>query len=397
VPTITFYEDINNSHKGQCVICRTKDVDTWPVIAYYKNELQDSYIIKRQVICKECLPQLRECEQCHELFLCNDSLMDIFVDDGILNICRECYNDLFIQCRYCHRAIRVGSEAVYSLQSLRPHEQYQQDCFDENTSICQQCYDDGKWLIHEYSYVPNLTFYKTNNDKKNLLYYGIELEVERNKQKLINILTKIPEFIYVKNDSSINDGFELVSHPATFNWLMDNKQQWNNLLTLLLKNCAADETTSCGMHIHMSLAAFLPLHLSKFMEFIYLNSDFTHFISQRAKRNLQRWASINSSKKECKKQIYYKAKYKQECVDRHTAVTIARGVTVEVRIFKGTIIPIIFWKNIEFCDALFYYTKDIGHKDLSIFGFQQYIGKYHKRYPNLYEFIKHDKVNIYIG
>ena len=61
--------------------------------------------------------------------------------------------------------------------------------------------------------------------------------------------------------------------------------------------------------------------------------------------------------------------------------------TVEVRIFNGTLDPRDFYKNIEFCRALFQYTRDDTMDTISPTGFRDFVEKTSKTYRNLVDFL----------
>ena len=63
---------------------------------------------------------------------------------------------------------------------------------------------------------------------------GVELEVDiggeydDNASVLLNIANESEERIYCKHDSSINDGFEIVSHPMSLDYHM-NEMNWSEV------------------------------------------------------------------------------------------------------------------------------------------------------------------------
>jgi len=378
MPTAEFYNNEENAKTGKCINCGNTNILVWPV--NYNEE--DEVHFATQLYCKECcVKYTQSCEICDEVFA-----FDRFYNINHTKYCGSCMRERFVRCYYCHTFIHKSENNYVTLPDRIQRESLNSDY---NWVICNNCYHNGRWLIHDYSFEPPFTFYKTEKDKKTNLYYGIELEVEAPQNKT-DIILGLPDFIYVKADSSIEDGFELVTHPMTYNWLITNKNEWYNILNLLVKyNCKSETTQTCGMHIHMSLAAFGSYHLTKFMEFINSNKEFTKFISQRDIRRLSQWAKLDN-----KKSVRIKARDRREYNDRHSAVTIARDTTAEVRIFQGTLILDEFYKNIQFCDAVYNFTQNISVNDLSISNFQHYINCTQNKYSYLYKFMKNDKVNI---
>ena len=262
------------------------------------------------------------------------------------------------------------------------------DRYGKKIKICSSCYDSAAYLIFDYTYTPDeLIYYKTEKDKRTTLYMGIELEVEITNQSKANpILSSLPEFIFPKNDSSIANGFEIVSHPATYEWLLENKKKWDSILNLHIMGCRSYNTNTCGMHIHLSKVAFDQWHLYKFLHFMYnpANVSFITHLSQRlTMENIKQWSAFDNSLTVIKE----KAVQRIQVGDRHTAVSLCRRNTVELRIFKGTLYPEHFWKNIEFAHALYNFSKDYSKFNMIWAVFLDYIKTNKNYYPNLYKFL----------
>ena len=292
------------------------------------------------------------------------------------------YDDENPSCRYCDR----------NDSSVTTHE----DTWGHNIYLCERCERNGNHLIHDYTYEPELTFYETIKDKRTELFYGIELEVEVLPDfRIPDVIRKLPDFTYVKSDSSIRRGFEIVTHPATYNWLLEHIDDWNNILDIRNYGCRSYNTQTCGMHIHMSEAAFGRHHLYKYLYFMYnpVNKTAITQISQREDYLLDRWSGFNNDLR----MIKAKAITRAEVGDRHTAVGLGRMNTVELRIFRGTLNPVGFWKNIEFAHALYNFTKDNGLKSMIWIMFIEYVKTNKRDYPNLNKFLFSEQTEIILN
>lgn len=277
-----------------------------------------------------------------------------------------------LSCRYCGRT----GDGITNYK----------DIHDNNIFLCERCERNGNHLIHDYTYEPELTFYETIKDKRTELFYGIELEVEVLPEfRVPDVIKRLPDFTYVKSDSSINRGFEIVTHPATYNWLLEHTDDWQNILDIRNYGCRSYNTETCGMHIHMSKAAFGRHHLYRYLYFIYnpVNKIAISQISQRKDELLERWSGFNNDLEVIKN----KAIFRNEVGDRHTAVGLGRRATVELRIFRGTLNPHGFWKNIEFAHALYNFTKDNGLNSMIWVMFIAYVKANKQDYPNLNKFL----------
>ena len=303
---------------------------------------------------------------------------NISIDSGMVQevyICSNCYQCLeLVRCSSC--GVKCTTQAVVTRH---------------NTRMCPRC---ARKIIWNYTFKPKPVFYGT---AKNKLYYGIELELEApdetpddDQQTLEDYANRVDrEYFYCKEDSSIDYGFEVVSHPASFNYMTKQQglKQWQTVLDLSDSGMSSPGT--CGMHVHMSKDAFSTLQMYKFMKFIYENSKFTLFMSERTSRRLRTWAAIDNPEDAS---IIYKAKRKEGGYERHVAVAIT-PYTIEVRIFAGTMNERKFYKNIEFCDALFYFADNAGVKQITVPNFIQYVYKNRRQYPNLFKVVKTYKLS----
>jgi hypothetical protein len=239
--------------------------------------------------------------------------------------------------------------------------------------ICNECVARGV-LIRDYSYEPdNMRFYGGNKNS-NALFMGIELEVDMclAEGKLRNTACVDSNYWYMKHDSSLGRcGVELVSHPMTFEFLKRNPEIITNIVYLGYSGVESSSEYNCGLHIHLSKAAFGNYHLWKFLKFIYKldNRKFIYFISERSYECMNLWAKIGGNAR-----LYGRARSKTQLnLDRHHAVNLRRKATVELRIFSGTLDSVKLWSRIEFTHALYEFTKIVQPCDLNENSFRKYL------------------------
>ena len=214
--------------------------------------------------------------------ICNDcgkivDVSDTYTTNDYRIICSDCYDDNYSTCDDCDR-IYPNSEINYIVGSnvcdtcrdenyaTCPHcgewfnvESGYRD--DENNTMycCEECLDaeTGGRYFHDYSYKPYPNFHKVEGEKLVQGYYGVELELEldgadrADTAKDITLTGK--EFVYCKRDGSLNDGIEIVSHPATYAFHMTNI--WKRIINTAVEDGMKAET-SCGLHIHASRTLF---------------------------------------------------------------------------------------------------------------------------------------------
>jgi hypothetical protein len=253
------------------------------------------------------------------------------------------------------------------------------------------------YRVLSYSHKPVPDFRRTERDlEKRALHFGTEVEIEmhdRNDSRRV-ALAQIGEddqqhkLFYCKSDSCITNGFELVSHPFTFDWMNQHRDAFDAMFKLA-KLMRGFESPGCGMHIHMSSDAFTNLHLFKFMRWFYTNRGFIRAIARRPKGKLDEWASMEEP--EPKKLLKYSLDKRNGLGLGRAALNLGQRSTIECRIFRSTLSPTGYYGNIEFLQSLFDYTKNSGVKDT---GFTPYIefvkerGQSYKNFLNLTETIR---------
>lgn len=246
--------------------------------------------------------------------------------------------------------------------------------------------EEDESIIENYSYRPYPQFKHCKNENiKNTPFYGIELEVENKSNKLSrsDMAERLQNsHLYFKSDGSLQDGFEIVTHPLSFNWIYEHISDFEWMLNELKTNgFNSYDANTCGMHIHISKKSFGTWQLFRFIKFFNEYKEFIVTISQRKVEQLKKWASIED---ESESELIYKAKKKCGNSSRYCAINLQNSATIEIRIFRGTLNFQSFMKNIEFVDALFNYTKDSNN--CTLIGFKEYISST-SSYSNLKKFI----------
>jgi hypothetical protein len=308
--------------------------------------------------------------------------------DGCNDIFR--YNGEWIDSRYmernslvhdCNGNIRDLDEVYYWESDCEYHNEPENENDDDDDDD-----DMDSACINSYSYRPSMKFHKLSNENENAPFFGIELEVERKnsnglKHKYMAGMIE-HEHWYFKTDGSLTDGFEIVTHPMTFNYIKQAENTFSDSLKLLVENgYNSYDANTCGMHIHISKNNFNTWHLYRFLKFFVENKEFIVSISQRKMEKLKKWANIEDDNDSS---LIYKAKKKDGNSERYVAINLKNSQTIEIRIFRGTLNLNSFMKNIEFAHALFMYTKE--NKDISLDGFKMYIES-SCDYSNLKKFI----------
>lgn len=344
------------------------------------------------------------------------------------DFCNECYLseiskrghnvDDYFQCPHCAYYVHYDDSTRY--RGMR----YCDNCVTEHVYTCDECEteywgDDGHdcyyesdsdydGLIHDYSYKPRPYFFGKNDKER--LYFGFELEVESvqgDRQNSAEVVQNaLGERAYLKNDGSLNNGFEIVTHPHSLDEYRKNFA-WESFTKFRKLGLRSWDTSTCGLHVHVSRDAFgIPYdnrtnntrehinsrqtHEIKFIKLIYDNQ---RQISRLAGRSSDEYANFSD-----RGNIVRKVKYDDARGGRHAAVNTFNESTLEVRVFKGSLIPERVLSAIEFVHAAVEYTRDLNVMSsriktsngkiksgaLSWLAFCSYIYANTEQYPNLF-------------
>ncbi len=272
-------------------------------------------------LCECCIEeQTITCEHCGDIVWANDS-----VSDDNLCLCQECFDSYFNRCESCGRI--VSSNDTY---------------WECDLPYCYGCYnemDDEE--IEEYNYKPEPIFYGEVNR-----YYGVELEIDNggkdneNAKILKDIANSHAEHIYIKSDGSLDDGMEIVSHPMTLNYHM-NDMNWEEIFKRCLSmDYRSHQTSTCGLHIHVNRTAFGETEekqeevIARILYFVELHWNEIFKFSRRRDYNMNRWSARYGFAK-TGKEILDKAKSGTN--GRYVAVNLNNYNTIEFRLFRGTL------------------------------------------------------------
>jgi len=271
------------------------------------------------------------------------------------------------------------------------------ECWSGNDHYCESDgeEDDGyreNSPIHSYSYRPSPAFFGTGK-----YHLGFELEVEtRNSSRYEGAELAQNLFgghVYLKDDGSLNDGFEIVTHPHTLNEYQTNFN-WDGLNKLKNQGLRSWNTSTCGLHVHVSRTAFSvegvrlsyeqrilrrQAHELRFMKLIYDNERQVCRIAGRSGNN---YASFMDKGK-----LVRKVKNGVQENGRYSAINTENDDTLEVRVFKGSLRPERVLSALEFVTASVEYTRDLPingkNNALSWLRFTGYVAQHAETYPNL--------------
>ena len=173
-----------------------------------------------------------------------------------------------------------------------------------------------------------------------------------------------PLLVSIEHDGSLTRGFEIVTAPLG---LDDQRNLWTTILTPAnIAGLRSHNTTTCGLHVHISRGELGKLQIAKIVAFV--NSATNYAFMKRLSR---RYGTH-----------YCKAKSKPICRgasnaehDRYEMVNLCNSKTIEFRIFRGTLKLESLLACIEFAAALVSYCAPAsGHAmDISAITFRRFI------------------------
>lgn len=278
-----------------------------------------------ELLCPDCLAELTiTCSWCGDRIWRDDNYG---TDDTPL--CQNCYDDHYTSCADCGRLIRQH-DAFYTSS-------------DSDEAYCLHCFQQhNDRSIHDYYYKPTPLF-----RGEGPRYFGVELEIDEagedcdNADEILDIANFQIENIYCKHDGSLDDGFEIVTHPMSLDYHME-EMPWAEVLEKAQRmGYRSHQANTCGLHVHVSRKAFGDTEaqqdaaIARVLFFIEKHWNEMLKFSRRTQRQLDQWAA-RYGYKDHPKELLDTAK-KGGGQGRYTCVNLENYDTIEFRLFRGTL------------------------------------------------------------
>lgn len=308
-PGWVWWENTNAPEVTFSCDCCGGEYDT---VEEYDGHIQGQY----STLCLRCADRNSQCDDCGDLLSPDARLSTTY---GYF-LCRGCMEDRELTpCNDCG-------------------EHYSYDDYDVSDGYCPVCTDyrreseedrDADEWLHDYSFSPTPEF-----QGEGRVYMGWELETEvRGDYRIADaasvIMDTVGEVVYLKEDSSINRGFEMVSHPMTHEFAR-NIFPWK-VLNSMSENGCYTQSDNNGLHVHVNRTAFDgPAHIFRWLKFLYRNSP---RVTQIARRNSSQWAKWGESSR-LNAKTFAKGRGSD---DRYSAVNVNNRHTFEVRVFAASL------------------------------------------------------------
>lgn len=365
-------EDCLNAETWVCDECGER---------FYKDSDEQTVTYNGDIICERCTEEeYFWCEDCGEW---HHRYEENWCAEDCSSICNDCLNEErhHFRCSHCGEVHRVRDARTVFVNE-EDNEQWCENCFNYYAYYCEECEryysgrtvnvnEDGvcefcrrrdqpcgdieKWHaprgVRNYGYKPDPCFCMTEEQKENctlaqLICLGFELEMEDHRCDGYNVdedadyLNDTLGYTYCKHDGSLTNGLELVSHPATIEYIMEHKSIFKEALDAMIdKGYTSHDNRNCGLHFHISLAPMLEKNEHSVANILAivdtLWDKFVHF-SRRTNRQLEEWAQRYNTKGIPHEELYKTAKQHSKH-DRYMAVNLRNEHTVEIRMFRGTL------------------------------------------------------------
>jgi hypothetical protein len=336
-------------------------------------------------MCQNCYDELTcSCDRCGETIWQSNSVSD---DD--ICLCRACYEAYYNNCEECGRII------------LEDNCYYEESDDEHDSPYCSNCIEvvSGNKSIKSYNYKPAPIFYGDG------LYMGIELEIDgggesnKNAIKILNIANVRNEHIYTKHDSSLEDGFEIVSHPMNLEYHTNN-MQWEKILAEAIEmGYRSHQIGTCGLHVHCSRNALSNDYdeqeevIARILYFIERSWNEMLIFSRRTEAQINKWAARYGFKDNPKELL---DSAKKNNLGRYTCINLNNPATIEFRIFRGTLKYQTFIATLQMVNEICNAAILMSDEDFKKMTWQQFVSKISvEKKPELITYLK--LRNLYVN
>lgn len=341
----------------------------------------NAWVFDEQILCEDCLCRVTTtCDNCGERIW-----RDNAEGDSNHTLCRHCYDNCYTNCEDCGRLIH-NEDALYEDGGDYPY--------------CRECFEKlNNFAIKNYSYKPEPIFYGSGP-----LYLGVELEIDKggeedsNAQKLLDIANENDERIYCKHDGSINDGFEIVSHPMTLDYHTNNMNWCEVFEKAVEMGYRSHNTSTCGLHIHVSRSAFGKDYeeqeqaIGRVVFFVEKHWNELVKFSRRNIDNLNHWAARYATISSTTEETYNKAKDRR--LGRYVAVNLENYNTIEFRLFRGTLRYKTFLATLQLADEICYCAINMTDKEIEDMSWLEFVQRILPNKAELIEYLKAKRLYV---
>ena len=335
-----------------------------------------------KALCPNCLAERTTlCRVCGERILREDN-----AGTEMHPLCQACFDDYYTTCTRCGMLLR-RSEAFF-----------QDSDEDEEYPYCNSCYYASPKGINDYYYKPEPIFHGDGPR-----YMGVELEIDgageldSKASQILDVANRGgSELLYCKHDGSLDDGFELVSHPMSLDFHQKG-MPWAAVLEEAVRlGYQSHQASTCGLHVHVSRAAFgvteaeQDATIARILYFFEKHWEELLKFSRRTPRQLERWAA-RYGYKEQPRDILDHAK-KGYGVGRYTCVNLTNEDTIEFRIFRGTLKLNTLIATLQLVDRICDVALCLSDEELKAMSWTTFVSGWTQ--PELVQYLKERRLYV---
>lgn len=324
----------------------------------HPDDLVTRGVLARSVeLCSGCADLASTCENCGTVFDYSEEGGTVWPRE--YTYCGRCLDDV----SYCETCDRHTTDGVCG------------DCLSCESCGCDCSDSCGRLLAWDAK--PRPVFHSHDHDRTMVpdsgrVYFGWELEVENRGDDSISDLVELVsdtlgDLAYCKHDGSLHNGFEIVSHPMTAEYF-DRLSLFDSLLRGLGdRGCRSWMGHRCGFHVHLSRDGFVSRsHLFAFSLFWYRNRDEISRLSGRNPEEMERWASLSAHQGDGHGSwpTLLDKVTGRSASTRYAAVNLTNEDTIEVRVFRGSLIPTTIRGYFDLVWAAFLYTASLTSREI---------------------------------
>lgn len=281
------------------------------------REVYDSGYCRSSVIyCSDCCANHAVwCGECGRWFTWDS----VYSDDYGTVVCHGCYENSYATCCRCDRIMHVDN--VVWLE-------------ETGEGVCEYCHERNRnRAIKNYSYKPNPVFHGKDSE----VYFGVELEIGmcpgslKEAAEAVRALSNGEDLFYLKSDSSIpGDGFELVTHPCTWEF-HKNEFPWIDICLEAMHHGMRGHDVPdarCGLHVHVSRNALSEFRWLLLDMFVNINKEKFCKIARRTSNHYSQYTDFSGNYRE----------FGRFSCSRYRALNFENCNTVEFRIFRSSLV-----------------------------------------------------------
>lgn len=239
--------------------------------------------------------------------------------------------------------------------------------------------DENKY-IKSYNYKPDGFIFSCleNESDKTKLFLGTEIEIDcagENDDNAKYVIDNLKN-CYTVHDGSLNNGFEIVTHPSTLNYhkQMNYREvfQW-----LLDKGYRSHDTRTCGLHVHVNrdyLSENKTIQDLCITKILFLLEKYWNEITKIARRSECNYSvKIKRDRDDDSLlDLLYKAKGNSGYFSnaKYNCLNLLHKNTIEFRIFKGTLKYETYIATLEFVKNIVDISKRVPLEEIQLVTFE---------------------------